>query len=131
MQQLVMQLPSSTISLSELESLELNGVSEFDAVRLLSVVELPHLCRMLLTHITSSRSSPFNDPVQALPSLRQLRLHTTEMSHENLLNVLAQSQNLELYVANVSLSPSEKHSDCHTHYHLTEQHIFRRLVSHA
>ncbi|KAG8885865.1 hypothetical protein FRB97_009027 [Tulasnella sp. 331] len=95
MQQLIMQLPTSTVNLPELESFELNGVSEFNTVQLLSIIELPHLSRMLLTHIKSSRGSPFDGSLNALPSLQKLRLHTTEMSHDNLLKVLAKSQNLE------------------------------------
>ncbi|KAG9040199.1 hypothetical protein FRB95_000128 [Tulasnella sp. JGI-2019a] len=95
MQQLVLDLPTmSTVILPELESLELNGVTEYDVTRLLSIVELPHLSRLLFTHVKSSRNSEFH-AINALPALRHLRLHTAEMSHENLLNLLARSRNLE------------------------------------
>lgn len=84
---------SSHVVAPNLESLELNGITEEDIVRLLSHVEMPNLSRLLFTHIKDSPNQ-VNTQILPLPAVRVLRLHATEMCQDNLLNVLRKVPNL-------------------------------------
>ncbi|KAG8941168.1 hypothetical protein FRC04_004692 [Tulasnella sp. 424] len=88
-----LRFSSSHVVAPHLECLELNGITEEDVVRLLSHVEMPHLTRLLFTHIIDSPNQ-VNTQILPLPALRVLRLHATEMCQDNLLNVLRKVPNL-------------------------------------
>ena len=93
LQPLVLHYALQHIVLPKLETLELNGVTEEDIVRMLSHVEMPNLTRMLFTHIKDS-PNPVSTLIFPLPQLDQLRLHATEMCQDNLLSVLRKVRNL-------------------------------------